>query len=84
MNSNALLSLAEAYCRHRRLSLGSLGTYATKDARFFRKLPEGRVTIRRAERVLQWLSDHWPADLPWPADIPRTAPSAGEPAGKAA
>lgn len=32
------------------------------------------ITTRRASRIVQWISDHWPADLDWPADIPRPAP----------
>ena len=40
------------------------------------RLRAGRdITSRRAERIAQWLSDHWPADLDWPADIPRPAPN---------
>ncbi|MDE2905532.1 MAG: hypothetical protein OXQ28_05545 [Acidobacteriota bacterium] len=38
------------------------------------RLAEGRVTIATAQRVTQWLSDHWPDDLDWPTDIPRPAP----------
>ena len=34
------------------------------------------ITLRRVARVLQWFSDHWPADLEWPSDIPRPLPSA--------
>ena len=33
------------------------------------------ITLRRVARVLQWFSDHWPADLEWPSDIPRPMPS---------
>ena len=59
--------------------MASLGTYLVRDAYFFNRLAQGRVTIRRAERALQWLSDHWPADLDWPSGIPRPDPSAGAP-----
>ncbi len=37
------------------------------------------ITTRRAHRVVQNLSDRWPADFAWPADIPRPEPlPAGE------
>ena len=38
------------------------------------------LTLRRATRIVQWLSDHWPADLPWPDGIDRPAPTPGSPA----
>ena len=41
------------------------------------------ITSRRAARIVQWFSSHWPSDLPWPEDIPRPTPSSGSPAVKA-
>ena len=38
------------------------------------------ITSRRAERIIQWLSDHWPAALAWPSDIARPQPSPDTPA----
>ena len=38
------------------------------------------ITTRRAARIAQWLSDHWPPSADWPSDIPRPAPSADAPA----
>ena len=32
---------------------------------------------------MQWLSDHWPADLAWPSDIPRPPPAPDSPAARA-
>ncbi len=29
--------------------------------------------VRTKVRILQWFSDHWPADLEWPPDISRPA-----------
>lgn len=40
-------------------------------ARFDRGLS---MTARRAERVMQKASDHWPEGAKWPSDIPRPAP----------
>ena len=43
------------------------------------------ITTARADRALQWFSDHWPAGLDWPADIPRPEPrAAAEPRIEAA
>ena len=39
-------------------------------------------TSRRAARITQWFSDHWPEDLAWPVDIPRPAPSPDSPAAR--
>ena len=32
------------------------------------------MTLRRARRIVQWLSDHWPDDLAWPDGVDRPAP----------
>ena len=43
------------------------------------RLRHGRdITTRRAERIIQWLSDHWPEGAEWPADIPRPTPNAAD------
>ena len=44
------------------------------DGRMYARLVAGHdITTRRAERILRWLSSHWPADLPWPDGIARPA-----------
>ena len=73
--ANHVLRVATAYAAHKGLALSTVGRLAAGKGTFFELLSEGRVTIRRAERVLQWFSDNWPADLAWPADIPRPAPT---------
>ena len=75
MFSEPLMCIATLYSQSRGVTMSTLGTYAAGDGKFFSRLSVGRVTIRRAERVLQWFSDHWPVDLPWPADIPRPNPN---------
>ncbi|MBM2357695.1 hypothetical protein JQX14_24450 [Sulfitobacter pseudonitzschiae] len=72
MNTNTLKVLAEAYAAHRGLTLATVSTYAANDGKFFRSLDEGAgCTLKRAEHLVRWFSDHWPADLTWPSDIPR-------------
>lgn len=55
--------------------MSTLGTYAADHGEFFKRFAQGRVTIRRAEAILQWLSNSWPGDLEWPPDIPRPEPT---------
>ncbi len=38
------------------------------------------LTLRRAEKITQTASDHWPLATPWPADIPRPEPAPDSPA----
>ena len=56
----------------------TIGRLAAGSGDFYSRLVAGHdLTTRRAERVVAWLSDHWPADLAWPSDIPRPAQRAG-------
>ena len=69
-----------------RLASGSGATYARLRGDANRKppIPPADITTRRAARIVQWLSDHWPADRAdlWPDDISRPAPSPGSPAAQ--
>ena len=84
MTTTEILRVARIYAAHRRIALSTVGRLGMGHGHFFDRLADGRVTIRRAERALQWLSDHWPADLVWPSDIPRPAPSVEVESGEAA
>lgn len=75
MDSQQLLIVARLYAEIRQITMATLGTYLVRDAKFFIRLPEGRVTIRRAARAGERLSQMWPADTDWPSDIPRPAPT---------
>lgn len=56
----------------------TVARYATGSGDMYDRLRRGcDITTRRAARILQWLSDHWPADLEWPSDIPRPPPRRG-------
>lgn len=79
MYSESVLHVARVYAEHRGITMTTLGTYAAGHGRFFERLAVGRVTIRRAQHILQYLSDHWPTDIAWPADIPRPLPTPNHP-----
>lgn len=32
------------------------------------------IGVRRLERAMQWLSDHWPEGADWPGDVERPEP----------
>ena len=66
-----ILSLATRYAAARRIATSTLGRVATGSSTWFDRCETGRVTIRSATSVVQWLSDHWPKELDWPADIER-------------
>lgn len=72
MNTSELVDLAEAYGTHRGLKLSTVSTYAAADGKYFKNLKDGAgCTLRKAAALIQWFSDHWPADLEWPRSIPR-------------
>ena len=72
-----ILSLSDLYSRKTGKKESTIASYSAKQAYAFRRLREGcSITIRRANKITQWFSDHWPADLLWPEDIPRPEPAA--------
>ena len=66
-----ILRLARRYAAARQIATSTLGRVATGSSTWFDRCETGRVTIRSATAVVQWLSDHWPKELEWPADIER-------------
>lgn len=75
MLPETILRLIDIMASHSRYSPGTIGRWAAGSGDFTPRLRRGHdVTTRRAERVVQWLSDHWPADAEWPDDIPRPEP----------
>lgn len=70
-----IIALIDRLAAHTRKSPHTIGRYSAGSGDFYSRLVAGHdLTTRRADRVVQWLSDHWPADLAWPADIPHPAP----------
>ncbi|MDE0025442.1 MAG: hypothetical protein OXP69_13620 [Spirochaetaceae bacterium] len=71
-----LVTLADGYARWRGVSLWRVGHLAAGRGSFFVDLRDGRrhCQTNTYSRVLQWFSDHWPADLAWPGEVTRPAP----------
>lgn len=85
MSTESIIRLCEVYAARRGLSLSTVSTYAAAAGDFYKRLKAGHdLTTRRAARVIQWFSDHWPADLEWPPDIPRPTPQVEGERGRAA
>ena len=77
MFHNHVVRLVEMLATHCGRSPHTVGRCVSEDGTFYARLKCGRdLTIRRAERVIQQLSDRWPEDLEWPPDIPRPTPTA--------
>ena len=74
-----ILRLANRYATARHIATSTLAREATGSSTWFERCVTGRVTIRSATAVVQWLSDHWPTELEWPVDIvrPESAHRAG-------
>ena len=70
-----LIRIMDLYAKATDLSVHSVGRYAGGSGDFYSRLAAGHdITTRRASRVSQWLSDHWPDDVEWPPEIARPAP----------
>lgn len=81
MDEIRLVDLAQTFADEQGISLSRAGALAASDGKFFRRLSDGRTcTVRLANSVIQWFSDHWPADLPWPDGVDRPSPSPESPA----
>ena len=74
--SHPVARLIACYARHTGRTVGTVSLYASGSGATYARLAAGAdITTRRATRIVQWLSDHWPESAEWPTDIPRPAPS---------
>lgn len=79
MQTLHLAHLAETYAAHVNRSVTSVAEWAGLHSRLYRRLRDGHgCRVQTYNRAVQWLSDHWPADLEWPSDIPRPPKSKKE------
>ena len=73
--SNTIIRLVDTYRRHATGAESTIARLASGSGATIARLRRGAdITTRRAARIIQWLSDHWPPDAEWPADIPRPPP----------
>lgn len=71
-----LLHLSDLYAGHEGVDDTTLSWRVFGDTKKLRAIRAGRdIQVRRCERAMQWLSDHWPADLEWPVRIFRPPPT---------
>ena len=76
--SAKLRALMAAYALHSGRRLSTVSRLASGSGATATRLSRGHdITTRRAARIVQWLSDHWPEDTRWPVDIPRPPPTVG-------
>ena len=80
-----LMSCATAFAQKRNVKLTTLGRKAANDSPFFTRLKDNRTsfTARKYDEIIQWFSDHWPADLEWPTGVLRPLSVAGPAHGEA-
>ena len=79
MRESFLSRLATLYASARGIGVARVGVLAVNDGKFFSRIERGgSCTLRTADRVLRWFSDHWPEHLEWPPDIPRPEPAREE------
>ena len=74
----AILGVAETAKRYmgaRGIAGSTLCRLAVGNSTVWDRLPAGNVTVRTVERLMQYLSDHWPDHLEWPPDVPRPEPA---------
>ena len=73
-DTDRVIRVASRYMAARGIAGTTLCRVAIGSSTAWGRLPAGGVTVRTANRLVQWLSDHWPPHLEWPPDVPRPAP----------
>ena len=74
-----LSRLCAIFAARTRRRLSTVSRLATGSGQTIARLKSGRtITIRRAARAFQYLSDHWPEDQEWPNEIPRPNAALGK------
>ena len=74
MIETRVLEIAERYMRASGIAPSTLGRKAVHNSSVLERIETGRVTVRTLTRLLQYLSDNWPAHLEWPRDVERPQP----------
>lgn len=63
----------EQFTQSTGIHLGAVSSRALNEGKALRNFITGRqsMTVRRADLLLQWLSDNWPKGANWPETLPR-------------
>lgn len=77
-DTDGVIRVARRYMGARGIKGSTLCRLAVHNSTAWQRLPSGKVTIRTVNRLIQYLSDHWPEGLEWPPDIPRPEPVLAE------
>ena len=76
MNEKSIYHLALRYAEYHRITMTRVSSLVYGSGSLFSRIKKDKsITIYTYNKVLQWFSDHWSADLVWPADIPRPCPN---------
>ena len=78
-STDRLVDLCQRYALARGIKATTLGRLTVGNSTLLDRIHTGRITIRTIERLIQYLSNHWPADVEWPADIPRPLQTSNNP-----
>lgn len=75
--TDQLLAVATAYCEAEGIALSTASGRSFDESKLLVNLAArlSSPTLRRADRALQWFSDHWPDSAVWPESVPRPASS---------
>lgn len=69
-----IVRLADRYADARQVTRSTLAREVTGSSTWFERCRDGRVTIRSAIAVVEWLAEHWPEGVAWPEEIPHPSP----------
>ena len=78
----AIVEAGKRLAAHRGIAISTLGREVIGSSRFFEDLKAGRVTFRRASRLVERLSAMWPENLDWPDAIKRPNSALNNPEGE--
>ena len=77
-DTSDVVRVAERYMSARGIAGSTLCRLAVGNSTAWNRLPTGNVTVRTIDRLVRYLSDHWPDHLEWPPDVPRPEPRPAE------
>ena len=84
LSRSEILRLISDLSRGTERSPRTISRHVTGSGDMYDRLSRGcELTLGRAARITQRLSDRWPIGQPWPADIPRPDPAPDSPYAKA-